>query len=63
MEPISIIVSALAAGAAKAAGEAAPDAYNALKALIKRKFAGEPKADLNPEIKTSFLVESSGLSN
>ncbi len=46
MEPISLILSALAAGAAKAAGEAAPDAYNGLKALIKRKFAGEPKAEM-----------------
>ncbi len=46
MEPISLIVAALVAGAAKAAGDAAPDAYNGLKALIKRKFAGEPKAEM-----------------
>lgn len=46
MEPISIILAALVAGAAKAAGDAAPDAYNGLKALIKRKFAGEPKAEM-----------------
>ncbi len=46
MEPISLIVAALVAGAAKAAGDAAPDAYKGLKALIKRKFAGEPKAEM-----------------
>ena len=46
MDPISLILAALVAGAAKAAGDAAPDAYNGLKALIKRKFAGEPKAEM-----------------
>ena len=46
MEPISLIIAALVAGAAKAAGDAAPDAYKGLKALIKRKFAGEPKAEM-----------------
>lgn len=46
MEPLSLIVAALVAGAAKAAGDAVPDAYIGLKALIKRKFAGEPKAEM-----------------
>jgi hypothetical protein len=46
MEPLSLIIAALVAGAAKAAGDAAPDAYVGLKALIKRKFAGEPKAEM-----------------
>ncbi|MBE9045626.1 hypothetical protein IQ255_14635 [Pleurocapsales cyanobacterium LEGE 10410] len=46
MEPISIIVAALVAGAAKAASEVAPDAYLGLKALIKRKFAGKPTAEM-----------------
>ena len=46
MEPISLILAALVAGAAKAAGDAAPDAYKGLKALIKRKFAGEAKAEM-----------------
>ncbi len=49
MEPISgvsLIITALIAGAAKAAGDAAPDAYNGLKALIKRKFAGKPNAEM-----------------
>lgn len=46
MEPLSLIIAALVAGAAKAAGDAAPDAYTGLKSLIKRKFAGEPKAEM-----------------
>lgn len=46
MEPTSLIIAALVAGAAKAASDVAPDAYNGLKALIKRKFAGEPKAEM-----------------
>jgi len=46
MEPVSLIVAALVAGAAKAAGDAVPDAYIGLKTLIKRKFAGEPKAEM-----------------
>ena len=46
MEPISLIIEALVTGAAKAAGDTAPDVYNGLKALIKRKFAGEPKAEM-----------------
>ncbi|VEP18886.1 conserved hypothetical protein [Hyella patelloides LEGE 07179] len=46
MEPTSLIIAALVAGAAKAAGDLAPDAYNGLKTLIKRKFAGEPKAEM-----------------
>lgn len=43
MEPITLIITALVAGAAKAAGDAAPDVYNGLKALIKRKFESKPK--------------------
>jgi len=46
MEPISLIIAALVAATAEVAVEAAPDAYNALKTLIKRKFAGEPKAEM-----------------
>ncbi len=46
MEPISLIIAALVAGATKAASNVAPDAYKGLKALIKRKFAGEPKAEM-----------------
>lgn len=46
MEPVTLILSALAGGAAKAAGDAAPDAYKALKELIKRKFASKPQAEM-----------------
>lgn len=46
MEPLTLIVAALVAGAAKAAGDAVPDAYTGLKALIKRKFAEDPKAEM-----------------
>ncbi|MFN7216623.1 MULTISPECIES: hypothetical protein [unclassified Microcystis] len=42
MEPISLILAALAAGAVAAAkdtaGTAVKDAYESLKALIKKKF-------------------------
>lgn len=45
MDPITLIVSALAAGAAAGAGgvatQAIQDAYNGLKSLITRKFAGK----------------------
>jgi hypothetical protein len=46
MEPISLILAALLAGAAKAAGDAIPDAYKGLKTLIKRKFEIQGKSDL-----------------
>jgi hypothetical protein len=45
MEPISLILSALVAGAAKTAGDVAQDAYDSLKALIKRKFESKGKSD------------------
>ena len=35
MEPVTLILSALADGAAKAAGDTVPDVYKALKELIK----------------------------
>ena len=46
MDPISLIIAALVAGTTKAASDVVPDAYYALKALIKRKFTGEPKAEI-----------------
>ncbi|MEH2441117.1 hypothetical protein [Nostoc sp.] len=50
MEPISIIIAALGAGAIAAtkdtAGTAVKDAYQGLKALIKKKFESEPKAQM-----------------
>ncbi len=45
MEPISIILTALVAGAAKAAGDTVPDIYSALKTSIKRKFESHGKSD------------------
>ncbi|MEA5509546.1 hypothetical protein VB715_07200 [Crocosphaera sp. UHCC 0190] len=45
MDPVSIILSALVAGGAKTAGDVAQDAYNGLKALIKRKFESQGKSD------------------
>ncbi|MEH1795632.1 hypothetical protein [Nostoc sp.] len=50
MEPISIIIAALGAGAIAAtkdtAGTAVKDAYQGLKTLIKKKFESEPKAQM-----------------
>lgn len=50
MDPISLVIAALAAGAIAAtqetAGTAVKDAYQGLKGLIKKKFAGEPKAEM-----------------
>jgi hypothetical protein len=50
MDPVTVIVTALASGAAAAAQETATaaikDAYQGLRALIQRKFAGQPAADL-----------------
>jgi hypothetical protein len=49
MDPITLIVAALAAGAAAGVGDTASqaikDAYAGLKALIKRRFAGDAKAE------------------
>jgi hypothetical protein len=50
MDPVSLIVMALAAGAGlglkDAASSAVMDAYNGLKALARRKLASRPKAEL-----------------
>lgn len=46
MDPVTLILSALATGAAKAAGDTVPDAYKALRELIKRKFASKPQAEM-----------------
>ncbi|MDJ0581583.1 hypothetical protein [Crocosphaera sp.] len=45
MEPISLILSALVAGAAKTADGVAQDVYKGLKALIKQKFENQGKSD------------------
>lgn len=50
MEPVSMIVGALAAGALKGAGESATqavkDAYAGLKAAVAARFAGKPAAEV-----------------
>ena len=50
MEPITLILSALAAGATAAlqetASQAVKDAYVGLKALIQKRFAGKPEAEM-----------------
>ena len=45
MDPITVILAALVAGTAKAAGDAVPDAYRGLKALIQKKISGKPVAE------------------
>ena len=47
MDPISLILQALVAGAATTAGEVVQDAYKGLKTLIQRKFTekGKPGAE------------------
>jgi len=45
MDPVTLILAALVAGATKVAGDLLPDAYQGLKGLILRKFAGNAKAE------------------
>src|SRR5687768_13584011 len=50
MDPLTLILAALGAGAAAAAKETASgavkDAYQGLKTLIQRRFAGKPEAEI-----------------
>jgi len=50
MDPVTLIVSALTAGAASAATEAASDvvkdAYSGLKGLLQSRFQGKPSAEM-----------------
>lgn len=50
MDPLTLILTALTAGAAAGGqaviSDAIKDAYNSLKALIQRKFAGKPSAEV-----------------
>lgn len=46
MDPITLILTALATGTAKVAGDAVPDAYKELKAMIQKKLAGKPEAEI-----------------
>ena len=54
MDPITLILTALVAGTAKAAGDTAPDAYKGLKALIQKKFASQPKPEAD---KAAMVLE------
>jgi hypothetical protein len=57
MDPISLILAALVAGAGKGVGEAAAtavkDAYGGLRAGLRRVFAGKPAAEYAVERYTS----------
>jgi hypothetical protein len=68
MDPITLILTALVAGAAASvqatAGEAVKDAYAGLKTLLQRKFAGKPVAEKalteyerNPDIWKALLTQ------
>jgi hypothetical protein len=50
MDPVTLIVTALAAGAASAlqdgASSVVKDAYSRLRALVKKRFAGRPDGEL-----------------
>jgi hypothetical protein len=69
MDPVTAIVTALASGAAavakETAAEAIKDAYHGLRAMIQRKFAGQPAAELalamhadKPEVWEAVLKEA-----
>ncbi len=50
MEPVSLILAALAAGAAagatETASQAVQDAYSGLKGLLQKRLAGKPQAEM-----------------
>src|SRR5690348_12359751 len=46
MDPITLVLTALTAGAAAGSKSVASDAYKGLILLIQRKFAGKPSAEL-----------------
>jgi hypothetical protein len=46
MDPISLIITALVQGAAKAATDVVPDAYRGLRELLRKRFAGKPAAEM-----------------
>lgn len=46
MDPITLIVTALVQGAAKAATDEVPDPYEDLQELLRRRFAGKPAAEM-----------------
>lgn len=65
MEPISLIIAALVAGATAAtkdtAGKAVKDAYEGLKTLIKRKFEGDPLGQGLVDAKSEEIKQAEGL--
>jgi hypothetical protein len=69
MEPVSLVLTALTAGAAAAlkdtASQAVKDAYGGLKTLIQKQFTGRPEAEMalaqiekKPEVWTAPLKEA-----
>ncbi len=46
MDPITLIVTALVQGAAKAAIDVVPDAYKGLRVLLSKRFVGKPAAEM-----------------
>jgi len=60
-DPVSLIMAALVAGAAKTAGEAVHDAYKGLKELIKRKFEGDALAQAMVDAKPEDIKQAEGL--
>ena len=65
MEPIALILTALAAGATAAAkdtaGTAVKDAYNGLKHLLKKKFEGDALAQAVVDAKPEDIDKAEGL--
>ena len=65
MEPISLIITALVAGAAAAtkdtAAKAVKDSYEGLKMLIKRKFDGDSLAQAMIDAKPEEIKQAEGL--
>jgi hypothetical protein len=65
MESVTLILTALAAGATAAAkdtaGTAVKDAYNGLKHLLKKKFQGDPLAQAVVDAKPEDIDKAEGL--
>ena len=65
MEPISLIITALVAGATAAtkdtAGKAVKDTYEGLKTLIKRKFQGDPVGQVMVDAKPEEIKQGEEL--
>ncbi|AVH68388.1 hypothetical protein [Nostoc sp. 'Peltigera membranacea cyanobiont' N6] len=65
MDPISLIIAALGAGAIAAskdiAGTAVKDAYQGFKTLIKKKFEGDPVAQVLVDAKPEQIKQTEDL--